>query len=698
MPGLARERLVLVKAVVAGDDGISFRVGTGYLVTADLVLTAGHVVPDEGLTGLEVRTEDQGEWRTASLQPVWRDAALDALLLRIAPPFSEMPEVAWAETDFQTDAVWHSSGYPDAGKADQDGKWVWKSVGLGGKLQALGGGGQGSRELELTVDSPPPAEQWAGISGAPVFVGERLAGFVKEVPKSFQGARLAAVPATSLLLNNGFRLALSTPWLEPLPQGVWVLVVQSEAKKGKTGLAEWVDGALAKDARALESVVGAGLQPKALRVRICDAVESPGRWLRFVKALCAAPIAIFDATGFEPAVMLALSVRAVVRRGVTLTSTADVLTPAHLSQLPFNIQETKLIHHGSGYAPADIRHPLLAIPASIKRGWQELASQPDYLDLPAYDAVRCPYPAADVEGRSAIERMLGLCPFGENHDANWLHLASALLVHYPDREVARMLDVASPRLVGQALYEGIRWARTCVVDWTGWRANVFFELGVRTACADVGPVGLIESAAADAAAAPNAQTQLRLLIALLGPAVYRVDPDDDAIDGALIAHDAIVSQRPPAIATTLLPHDATFRTCRDQFEWKQEHITIEPHELLRSSIEAPFGKDPQAGGRSPLLYSANADYSKDLDRSVKERWIAAWYYLSQRHPKARWAQDRGLRAALHKLANDVLQFGLPTPSEAHLVALRDQIFDVIDELAELDNQQTTDGQHHVTAD
>ena len=43
--------------------------------------------------------------------------------------------------------------------------------------------------------------------------------------------------------------------------------------------------------------------------------------------LCLAPIAIFDATDFEPAVMLALGVRAVVRRGVTLTSIADELTP-----------------------------------------------------------------------------------------------------------------------------------------------------------------------------------------------------------------------------------------------------------------------------------------------------------------------------------------------------------------------------------
>jgi hypothetical protein len=689
--GFVSQQLVLVRVGVTAERGKSFSVGTGYFVTADLVLTAGHVVPEHAVTDLKVRTEQDGEWRTAALPPVWRDTVLDAVLLRVEPALPEAPKVAWVETEFDADAQWHSSGYPAAGRIEDEGKALWKTVGLSGKLQAHGGGGQGRRELELTVDAPPPAEQWSGISGAPVFVGERLAGFITEVPKSFQGGRLAAIPATALFLNHGFRLALSPSWLEPLPQGVWVMVVLSESKKGKVGLGEWTDNALSYHAKALEPVVGLGIKPKALRVSINDALQSPGHWLHFVKALCSAPIAIFDATGFEAAVMLALGVRSAVRRGVTITSTADVLTPEQLKQLPFNIQETKLIHHGSGYAPADPRHPLKAIGESIKKGWQELESQPNYLDLPAYDAVRCPYPAPDADGNSAIERILVLCPFSPDHAPNWLHLANALVARYPNRQAARMLEVTSPRLVGQALYEGIRWARTCVVDWTAWRANVFFEMGVRTACADVGPVCLIEASTAEAALSAGAPLARRQLMALFVPAVYRIDPNDDAIANALAVHDAIVNDQVPPVGEGALPHDAAFRTCRDYFEWKQEHITIEPHELLRSTIEAPFGKDPQAGGRSPLLFSANADYSRELDRSVKERWIAAWYYLNHRYPRTRWAEDRGLRAALRKLGNDVLQFGLPSPKEPHLVALRDEIFDVLDELDGLDQPQSSDG-------
>jgi hypothetical protein len=641
-----------------------------------------------------------------SPQAVWRDSGLDALLLRLIEPLPEMADVDWVEAEFEADVAWHSSAYPDAGMIDlADGKAAWKTVGLNGQLNALGGGGQGPRELELTVDSPSHPAQWAGISGAPVFVGDRLAGFVKEVAKGFEGTRLAAVPSTVLLQNHGFRLALSKPWLEPLPEGVWVMVVQAEAKKGKTGLADWVDGALAKDANALESVIGPGLQPKALRVPICDAIASPGNWLRFVKALCLAPIVIFDATDFDqPAVMLAMGVRAVVRRGVTLTSTSKELTPANLSKLPFNIQETKLIYHGSGNKTTDVKHPLIAIPATIKRGWQERASLPNYLDLPAYDAVRCPYPTADVDGGSAVDRMLVLCSFSVDHEAHWLRLSNALVAFYPDGEAVRMLEVTSPRLVGQALYEGIRWARTCMVDWSGWRANVFFELGVRMACADIGPVSLLEQLEFDLAMATDAGSQKRLLIDLFAPTAYQVDPDAivadaDAISGALDRHDAIVKQRPPAVGASTLPHDATFRTCRDHFDWHQEHITKGPHEWLRTSIEAPYGKDPQAKGRKPLLFSDNAGYGKDLERSVKERWLAAWYYLANRYPTAQWANDKVLRATLQKLGNDVLQFGLPKkPTEAHLVELRKQIYAAIDELRKLDQQPNEDGPDHVSTD
>ncbi|CAM5781090.1 S1 family peptidase [Rhizobacter fulvus] len=692
MPGLVRERLVMIQATVAGPEG-GTHVGTGYLIDTDLVLTASHVVPDHVGVSIEVRVEKSGGWLAVAPVPVWRDSSLDAMLLRLVNPSPELAPVDWVDTEFGADVEWESGAYPDAATVDlPDGTTGSKTSTLKGQLYALGGGGQGARELELTVEAHGAPAGWAGISGAPVFVGNRLAGIVKEVAKGFEGARLAAVPSTALLQSHGFLLAVTKPWLEPFPAGVWVLVVHADVKKAQTSLAGRVDNALTTDASALESVLGSPLHPKALRVHIGDAIASPGRWLHFVKALCAAPIAVFDATDFDqPAIMLAMGVRAVVRRGVTLTSTAKELTSANLSKLPFNIQETKLIYHGSKYEVGHPQHPATVIPAAIKRGWQERASLPDYLDLPAYDAVRCPYPSVDVDGRSAIDHMLMLCSFSADHEPHWLRLSNALLDYYPTRKPARTLDIASPRLVGQALYEGIRWARTCVIDWTGWRANVFFELGVRMACADIGPVNLIEQPEFDAAMAAEPGSQKRQLIDLLGPTAYLLDLDAaadvdvDAVSGALERHDSIVEQRPPVVGAGALPHDATFRTCRDFFDWKQEEITKEPHALLRTSIEAPYGKDPQAAGRKPLLFSDNVDYGKELERSVKERWIAAWCYLANRYPRAQWADDAPLRTALRKLGNDVLQFGFPRRlTDPHLVELQKQIRAALKELRKLD--------------
>lgn len=60
----------------------------------------------------------------------------------------------------------------------------------------------------------------------------------------------------------------------------------------------------------------------------------------------------------------------------------------------------------------------------------------------------------------------------------------------PDRtmQIMTTLDSSSPQLVDQRLYAAIRRTDVCVADWTGWRPNVFFEIGVRLAVNEVDPV------------------------------------------------------------------------------------------------------------------------------------------------------------------------------------------------------------------
>jgi hypothetical protein len=688
-------RLALVRCALA--DGTT-AVGTGYLVSCDLLLTASHVVPaDAGVTNLSVRIESDGIWRDALTQAVWRDADLDAVLIRLRKPQPDLAPVEWAEDAVETDLPWHSVAFPKAGLIEKDGRSSWKTVGLGGRLYAGGGGGQGSKQLDLGVDDAPSPELWGGASGAPVVVGGRLAGIIKQVPPNFHGDRLIGVPVTSLLKSPDFRIALADTWLalESLPKAqAWVLVVLSEAED--TELGRWVDGALQNDREAILEMVDASFELQTVKVRIAEAIESPARWLSLVKALCLAPIAIFDATDFEAAVMLALGVRAVVRRGVTITSTARELSEKNLANMPFNMKETKLIHHGDAYELRDERHPYKAIAAAIKKGWHESRAQPRYLDLPAYDGVRCPYPASSQDDVGTVERILMLCPFAESYARNWLVLSGALAQRYPRRGPSRMLDMASPRLVGQALYEGIRWSRTCIIDWTSWRANVFFELGVRLACSNIGPVCLID-AADPATSGVDPSPQKSQLLKLWRPTVYRVSQDDNprvvagnrrALSAAFGAHDAVAADRAPAVPLAVVSHDATYRTCRQTFEWAQEGITIEPHEMLRRSVVEPFGPDPQHAGVQPILYAAdNAGFSLALEVSIRERWVAAWYYIANRHPREQWSSNSALREEVRTLANQVLQFG-PRKDETDpfLIALRDTLYDVIDEIEDINGR------------
>lgn len=135
---------------------------------------------------------------------------------------------------------------------------------------------------------------------------------------------------------------------------------------------------------------------------------------------------------------------------------------------------------------------------------------------------------------------------------------------------------------------------------------------------------------------------------------------------------------------SVLPYGAIYGVCEQAFQWKQERMLEEPHQALRRDIEAMFGNDPQAHGQQAVLFAANREYRRELERSTQERWIAAWYYLSNRYPRDRWRTDASLREALKKLAEDVLQHGrLRDSPDAALKSLCEQIDGILDELDDL---------------
>jgi hypothetical protein len=693
------KRLALVFSTLRDPDGSTrYRVGTGYFITGNLVLTASHVVP-ENAQSVEIRAE-KGDvaFHAADASPAWRDARLDGALIRVTPGLGEIPVVKWADVSHGGNAGWESTAYPVAAKQQVAAHEQWKSAGLDGTLYGQGGGGQGVRELDLSVNAPPEPTGWGGISGAPVFVGDQLAGIIKEVPDDFRGTRLRGVPSDVLLGDAAFRMAIAPPWLE-LPSDRSVMVLLSEARRGD--LERRVTAAIKRfNEDPLALMTGGPLQPEPVMVMVTEALRSPEQWFQFTKALCKAPVMVTDITGFEPGVMLLLGIRAVVRRGVTIASTADQLDEAHLSQLPFNIQESKVVCHGGAYDPQDPRNPVYVISAAIRDGLRELHSHPRYLDLPVYDAVRCAtpeepasIPSARQPGHDSVhDTVVVLCPFQKEYKDHWLQVSSRIFDEYPNKRVVRILDITSPRLVGQALYEQIRWAETCIVDWTYWRANVFFELGVRLACSEIGPVCLLDEADPEDPTKTNLThlpdlTQKSRLKELLRPTEYQFATTDDervaadkALTEAIGAHEAIKSGRPLPVPNTSLSHDATYRLMTDEFDSRQERVNLRPDQLLRSSAESDVGRDPQKPGTSPVLFSSNFGFALQLRRSVQERWIAAWYYLLHRYERE-FETDTALREELKALGEGALQ-AIPRDTDDPLLQrLRNEIVDKIDEFS-----------------
>jgi hypothetical protein len=612
----------------------------------------------------------------------WRDETLDAALIEVSPPLpADMVAVKWGEGLPAQNVTWDSTGYPEASVVDTEmGQAERKSAGLQGTLYSSGGGGQGRKELDLGVADPPAMKNWAGASGAPVFVGDALVGLVKAT--GFDGRRFQGTPTMALRQNVGFRLATEPAWLEYPRSGPWVLALVSEAGSEQDFL-EAVRGSFERHQEPIEIAMGAPLpSDRVFPARASDALDTPGRWLQLVQAMCAAPLMIADVTGFEPGVMLALGVRAVVRRGVTVASTSKSLDDTEFAALPFNIQETKLISHGRypGITDEDPRYSLNIIARTFLSGIVELKTNPRYLDLPTYDAVRCPAPELPTEQQRTREAVLVLCSFHEGYAPHWGKLIDALARHYPTKRTLRMRDIASPRLVGQALYEHIRWTTTCVVDWTHWRANVFFELGVRLACSKIEPVCLLE---ASDVTPPKLQQKEKLRL-LFGPTRYTLSDVRPALQEALTAHEQQKTLKDgdemPSRAEGRVPFNGTYNASLAAFEFGQEHVTT-PHGLLRFLNEAMLGKDPQRTGELPVLFSANPEFNTKLSCSVRERWIAAWLYLRNRYPEGKLRSDARLSREIKQLGETLLQELRNAPDE-FISNLSSQVVDFIDSLGD----------------
>jgi hypothetical protein len=185
-----------------------------------------------------------------------------------------------------------------------------------------------------------------------------------------------------------------------------------------------------------------------------------------------------------------------------------------------------------------------------------------------------------------------------------------------------MLDLRSPRLVGQALYEQMRWSSWCLVDLTEWRANVCFELGVRLACSERDPMCVIQRSYAE----DNSLEQHDLLIKLLDPVVYDPDKPRERLG------DALGSWPPPPLPgrpkrSSALPAAATFQVAQASFEWQRDPMLTPPHTEQRRTAELISAVDQEQDPRRLVLFADNEKFDTELQAALQEKWIASWLTL-----------------------------------------------------------------------
>ena len=180
--------------------------------------------------------------------------------------------------------------------------------------------------------------------------------------------------------------------------------------------------------------------------------------------------------------------------------------------------------------------------------------------------------------RTTPGRLLVLCPFGRDYSEFYEKKLDPIIRGYTGNKTPlRMLDLRSPRLVGQALYQQIRWSSRCLVDWTDWRPNVFFELGVRLACSEYDPLCIIQRSDAHDSSDPDGSpsSSLRqhdLLQNLLEPKEYdRARPREALEDGLALWRGPLQMEKAEAPSGRVLPPAATFAMAQASFQWQRKH-------------------------------------------------------------------------------------------------------------------------------
>lgn len=202
--------LIITIFVSPTGQGKEGKIGTGYPIAEDLILTSRHTI-DGGGREIQVRwhhyyctDEDALDkcWITLSADDiVWKgEGALDAVLLRCPRP-KKAQGTGWGRiTDKKppSNESWQSQGFPRATRCEN----VRHPDDVSGTTESMA---DQADYFVLNVTSPPKdIDMWRGASGMPVFVHGEIFGVVNRVPENFNGKKLYAVPCWKMFENKEF--------------------------------------------------------------------------------------------------------------------------------------------------------------------------------------------------------------------------------------------------------------------------------------------------------------------------------------------------------------------------------------------------------------------------------------------------------------------------------------------------------------
>ena len=407
-----------------------------------------------------------------------------------------------------------------------------------------------------------------------------------------------------------------------------------------------------EEGRTLDVRIGA--------VHVTQAFRDQSTLERAVEAMCRADVAVFDITGFEPGIMVLLGVRSVARRGVTVCSLGGDYVVGTDLNIPFNLQMLNLAAHSRAQERAPL-NPLEIIGQKIVNGFRELADLPFYLDLPAYDSVRRLGPdPGSYRPIPYYHQILALCPFSEEYTSeNWerylrTEIAGKVRAHLaqtqPDRKVeprlVRLLELATPRLVSQTLFESIRRTDMCLVDWTNLRPNVMYEMGVRLAVNPLGAVHIIEEDSEGNIRGTPGAAQVQQLISMFDPIRYRCAP------GYAEPYRRMVDRFAANVASRGAGVEAlVYRAVGRCFDHHAHPLALPVVEELVRSADLLLSPDAESSGISPILYyDVNKDLVVEAQQAAADRRLAAWLYMDNRYSATDFRDIPSLKVRFRSLA------------------------------------------------